>query len=365
MLRDWTDSDKINTITVHAERFFVRLIMKVDDYGCFYADYRLLKANLFPLLLDTIREADITRWMAECQKAGLIVLYEVNSKRYLRINDFKQRLDKARAKYPLPPDHNDFPELVNDCRAEVEVETEVERKKKEAPAAPAPQAKKKKTRENFVPPTKEQMQEYFITLMANQWGEAKCKTQSDACLDHYVANGWVQNKNKPIVDWKAAARNWIRRELSGEFSNHAPPEKQSHTAKPVTANASTPKPVETKISEEEKEKRTREFVQDLYLEYLSGGLRFEFISTGAYDYLKSIRKMKVPEGQAAKIAAEAKAKRITELKASSTIEDKKLLAAYVDGSDVKDQGFLVIAKRLSLLQFFEDAKIKNKKNIFE
>ena len=68
MLRDWTQSEKIDELTSESERFFTRLIMKVDDYGCFWADTRLLKANLFPLKLDKIREADMLRWMAECQK---------------------------------------------------------------------------------------------------------------------------------------------------------------------------------------------------------------------------------------------------------------------------------------------------------
>ncbi len=126
MLRDWTGSDKINSISIHAERFFTRLIMKADDYGCFYGDTRLLKANLYPLLLDNIREADMVRWMAECQKAGLIVLYENNNKKYVQILDFKQRLDKARSKFPLPKE-TDFPELVNGFPAEVEEETEVEK----------------------------------------------------------------------------------------------------------------------------------------------------------------------------------------------------------------------------------------------
>lgn len=136
MLRDWTDSDKVNGLTVQAERFFVRLIMKVDDYGCFYANPALLKASCFPLLLDAVREADISRWMAECQKAGLIVLYEAGSKRYLQICDFKQRLDRAKAKFPLPPADffagtenqtcSDFPEVVN----EFPPETETERKLK-------------------------------------------------------------------------------------------------------------------------------------------------------------------------------------------------------------------------------------------
>lgn len=135
MLRDWTGSDKVNKLNVNSERFFVRLIMKVDDFGCFYADPRLLKANLFPLLLDNIRDADILRWMDECQKAGLIVVYENSSKRYLQILDFKQRLDKARNKYPLPTD-NDLRAFVNVFPAEEKgTRTEVEEKGREFPLA--------------------------------------------------------------------------------------------------------------------------------------------------------------------------------------------------------------------------------------
>lgn len=100
MLRDWTNSDKINSLSVYAERFFTRLIMKVDDYGRYYADPRLLKAGLFPLKLDGIREADLLRWMAECQKAGLIVVYDCANKRYLQIADFNQRLRQKTQKYP-------------------------------------------------------------------------------------------------------------------------------------------------------------------------------------------------------------------------------------------------------------------------
>lgn len=142
MLRDWTGSEKVNAVSVHAERFFTRLIMKVDDYGCLFAHTSLLKANLFPLLLDAIREADISRWMAECQKAGLIVLYEADGKKYLQILDFRQRLDKAKAKYPHPPNQretvasvNRLPELVNDFRAEAEGEVENEVESKEANAS--------------------------------------------------------------------------------------------------------------------------------------------------------------------------------------------------------------------------------------
>lgn len=129
ILRDWTDSERVNKLNAQEERFFTRLIMKADDYGCYYAHVSLLKANLFPLLLNEVREADISRWMAACQKAGLIVLYEFNSKRFLQIIEFKQRLDKARAKFPLPTSGNSVSnstEFPAEAESETDIETESE-----------------------------------------------------------------------------------------------------------------------------------------------------------------------------------------------------------------------------------------------
>lgn len=128
MLRDWTNSEKVNSLSVHAERFFTRLIMKADDYGCFYADARLLKANLFPFLLDTIREADLLRWMAECQKAGLIVLYESSNKQYLQIAEFNQRLRQKTQKFPLPTNDSSMTAACQHDDSTLRHEEEVEEK---------------------------------------------------------------------------------------------------------------------------------------------------------------------------------------------------------------------------------------------
>lgn len=102
MLRDWTNSEKVDQLDANGERFFTRLIMIVDDYGRYYADERLLRAAMFPRKIDSIRDADISRWMAACQKAGLIVVYENSGKNYLQIIDFNQRLRQKREKFPAP-----------------------------------------------------------------------------------------------------------------------------------------------------------------------------------------------------------------------------------------------------------------------
>lgn len=104
IIRDWTQSEKVDQLSCEAERFFTRLIMRVDDYGCFSADTRILRGELFILKLNSIREADISRWMAECQKAGLIAFYSELGKNYLVIKEFNQRKRQMIRKHPPPVD---------------------------------------------------------------------------------------------------------------------------------------------------------------------------------------------------------------------------------------------------------------------
>lgn len=129
MVRDWTDSDKVNLLSAQAERFFLRLIMKADDFGCYYGNPRLLKSNLFPLT-EGLRDTDISRWTDECQKAGLIAVYEAAGKRYLEILDFRQRLRMKKRKFPVPPvtdkRQTDDGHMPAQCPPEGEVEVETE-----------------------------------------------------------------------------------------------------------------------------------------------------------------------------------------------------------------------------------------------
>ena len=118
MLRDWTDSEAVNGLTAEAERFFTRLIMKVDDYGRYSANPSLLKSMLFPLS-DKIRQTDCTHWMAACQKAGLILLYEVASKPYVQIVNFNQRMRQMQSKYPPPEDgHSIVGQMTDNCQTD-------------------------------------------------------------------------------------------------------------------------------------------------------------------------------------------------------------------------------------------------------
>ena len=55
----------------------------------------------------------------------------------------------------------------------------------------------------FVAPSLEMVKDYFLTIDGSD-------TDAECFYDHFTANGWRTGKN-PIKDWKAAARNWMRR----------------------------------------------------------------------------------------------------------------------------------------------------------
>ena len=100
LLRDWTDSYRVDLLSSAAETLLVRLLMKADDYGRYHADTRLVRSGCFPFR-PTLREADIVLWIAECVKADVIVVYKVSGRSYLAIKNFGQRAQSG-PKFPCP-----------------------------------------------------------------------------------------------------------------------------------------------------------------------------------------------------------------------------------------------------------------------
>ena len=143
ILRDWTDSEAVNSLSWQAECLFIRLIMKADDYGCFHGNEKLLKSLLFPLK-DGLRDADIARWLTELSASGLIRKYsDEGGKPFIEIRNYNQRLKNSRRKFPEPPeDSRNFPELPGTSRnfpAEMESETETVKKETSSPKKEPPE----------------------------------------------------------------------------------------------------------------------------------------------------------------------------------------------------------------------------------
>lgn len=108
LLRDGIlTSDRVAQLDWAAEVFYRRLMSVADDFGRYDGRVSMLKAHLYPLVLDKVREADVSRWLAECEKAGLIRRYEADSKPFVEILRFGQR--KRTSRYPPPPGESDPP----------------------------------------------------------------------------------------------------------------------------------------------------------------------------------------------------------------------------------------------------------------
>lgn len=103
MLRDWTNSSKVDQLTPFEEVVFARLIMKVDDYGRYYADATMLRNTLFPRK-NNIPVEDIRKAIEKMAEVGLIHLYESakNGEPLLEILDFGQRLRQMKNRFDAP-----------------------------------------------------------------------------------------------------------------------------------------------------------------------------------------------------------------------------------------------------------------------
>jgi hypothetical protein len=96
------ESEAVNSVEWQAECFWRRLINRVDDYGRFTANHELLRASLFPLKLDRVRNSDMPRLLAECEKAGLLFVYAVAGKQFLVMNQWEKGR-AVKSHYPEPP----------------------------------------------------------------------------------------------------------------------------------------------------------------------------------------------------------------------------------------------------------------------
>lgn len=94
-------SEAVCSLAWPEEVFYRRLMSIADDYGRHEANPQLLRSRCYPLQTDLVRVADITRWMAACQKSGVILVYEVAGKQYLEIAKFGQQ-QRSASKCPAP-----------------------------------------------------------------------------------------------------------------------------------------------------------------------------------------------------------------------------------------------------------------------
>ncbi len=112
-------SRAVDALSFGAEVLYRRLMSVVDDYGRYWAETPAVAAACFPLrsalpdpedpACKTVTPAEIRGWLAELERE-LIVIYEVDGRKYLEIKKFDQRV-QGKSKFPpcSTVNHRDSP----------------------------------------------------------------------------------------------------------------------------------------------------------------------------------------------------------------------------------------------------------------
>ena len=92
----------VNNLSPEAEILYRRLFSVADDYGRFFGHEAIIRANCYPLQLENYPESKIVELLKEIRTQGLLVLFEIDGKKYIEISNFKQRT-RSDSKFPAPP----------------------------------------------------------------------------------------------------------------------------------------------------------------------------------------------------------------------------------------------------------------------
>jgi len=223
-------SDRVNNLTPAGEVFYRRLMSVVDDYGRFDGRPGLIRVSCFPLRVDAVREADISRWITECVMAGLIVLYAVDGKNYMQMHDFNQQ-QRSKSKYPPPSDG----QLIDVCEADAKQTSssgladvhlvgvgvvDVLRDAASPSALPAPMPAARKSNDEQVKPDPKGSRLPVDWVLPEDWARWCQETRPDLNPKSVAAefrDFWVGKAGKDgrKADWLATWRNWCRAQKSG------------------------------------------------------------------------------------------------------------------------------------------------------
>ena len=191
-------SEKVASLGWPEEVFYRRVMSIVDDYGRTEANPQLLRSRCYPLQTDNVRTADITRWMAACQKAGLILGYEVAGKRYLEVLNFGQQ-QRSASKYPHPPDPDiACDQLISDAHLGVSVVEDVS--VSDALPSVVPRARGR--------PSKRCPEDFEVTAELRAWATEKVPGV-DIDRETEAFRDWEFRDAKS--DWPATWRRWMRK----------------------------------------------------------------------------------------------------------------------------------------------------------
>lgn len=194
-------SERVASLGWPEEVFYRRLMSVVDDYGRQEANPQFLRSRCYPLQTDTVRVSDISRWLAACQKAGVILLYAVDGKQYLEVSNFQQQ-QRSPSKCPAPLLANDINCSQMQTSAHLGVVVSV------VEDVVVSGARKRGATPKTTLPA-----DFAVSERVATWAREKGHSQLDKHLDHFRLS--ASAKGYTYADWdsafmKAVSDNWAK-----------------------------------------------------------------------------------------------------------------------------------------------------------
>ena len=107
VLKSISESKKLSQVKTDGARLlYTWLIPHLDINGCHSADPLIINNRIFTRLNKTLK--DITTYLLDLQRVGLIIIYSANNDQFLIVPDFKEKQPKlhpdreAKPSIPLP-----------------------------------------------------------------------------------------------------------------------------------------------------------------------------------------------------------------------------------------------------------------------
>lgn len=101
-----TTSPRWNALDWQAQSFYVRLITLVDDFGRYYADYRILRSHVFPMGDAKGGDVSVKTIESICKQlsaSGMVSFYaNYEGQQFLKIERWEETVRAKKSKYPDP-----------------------------------------------------------------------------------------------------------------------------------------------------------------------------------------------------------------------------------------------------------------------
>lgn len=199
-------SDSLSQLSWFENCVFFRLLVLVDDYGCYDARPAVIRGQAFSL--NSVTDKQIQDALSHLATVGIVDLYTVGGKPYLQLKTWAkyQRIRNSRHKYPTfeESEKSGGSRQVAASRGELPQSAAsrgLNPIQSESESNPNPREDKRPR--GFIPPTVEEVAAYCK--------ERGNRVDPNRFVDFYTSKGWMVGKTK-MKDWEACVRNWERDE---------------------------------------------------------------------------------------------------------------------------------------------------------